>query len=382
MIRHHHFFQLLFAGYLLLFGCFFIYSYTQVDLNLTLSSHPLYQLIQRQLTYVGYFNRPISGSALILLLTALWIIYFITIRAVAKDVLQKRHVVYMIAVSLILVFAYPAFSHDFFNYMFDARIVTKYGLDPSHFKALDFPVDTWTRFMRWTHRYYPYGPGWLLLTLVPSYLGFGKFVVTLFLFKGLFAIAHVGNSWLLHRMNNNKRSGLILAAYALNPLILTESLVSPHNEVLMLFGVLLAFYLLLRNNLASLLALIASISMKYVSAVLLPLWFVAKYSSRSKLFIYAFYAWLVALVPLILMREPYSWYFIPLVALALLTEKSLPFAIATGLSAGTLVRYIPFIIWGDYGIRSQNTQLYLFVSVTAIISFYSYSVWEKNRTSQ
>jgi len=67
-----------------------------------------------------------------------------------------------------LLFSYPFLSHDLFNYLFDAKIVTFYHQNPYILKALDFPSDPWLRFMHWTHRTYPYGPSFLFLTLVPS----------------------------------------------------------------------------------------------------------------------------------------------------------------------------------------------------------------------
>ena len=48
------------ASLFLLSLSFLIYTYTQVDLNLTLSNNTIYQSIQSQLTNIGYFNRPLS----------------------------------------------------------------------------------------------------------------------------------------------------------------------------------------------------------------------------------------------------------------------------------------------------------------------------------
>ncbi len=153
-----------------------IYSYSQIDLNLTLSSNAVYQSFQQTMIWLGYFNRPLSTTIFLVLVFLLFAIYYLLLRLVKQGRLEERQFWILVILTLgISVFAYPAFSHDIFNYMFDARIVTTYGLSPYQYKALDFPADLWIRFMHWTHRYYPYGPTWLLLTLPFSFSGFGKF---------------------------------------------------------------------------------------------------------------------------------------------------------------------------------------------------------------
>src|SRR3989344_8063028 len=209
-----------------------VYSYTQVDLNLTLSTSSFYLQLQKPLTQLGYFNRPLSGSIFLGLFAGLFIVYGMWLWGIVSQRLHPRLIKIGIITSFLLVLGYAAFSYDLFNYLFDARIATTYGLDPHYFKALDFPLDPWTRFMRWTHRYYPYGPGWLLVSLIPSFLGMGKFVLTLFLFKGMMAVFHLLNLLLVESLaggKHSKKGTLGLAFFALHPLVLIESLVTPHN---------------------------------------------------------------------------------------------------------------------------------------------------------
>jgi len=80
-------------------------------------------------------------------------------------------------------------------------------------------------------------------------LGFGKFLPTLGLFKALFLGFHLGNCWLIYRIfQAPAQKKFALALYGLNPMIITESLVSPHNEVMMLFFVLLGYFFLKRQK--------------------------------------------------------------------------------------------------------------------------------------
>ncbi|MFS8160257.1 MAG: hypothetical protein ACMG6E_08635, partial [Candidatus Roizmanbacteria bacterium] len=96
---------------------------------------------------------------------------------------------------------YPLLSKDFFNYLFDAKILTFYHQNPYLHKALDYPLDPWLRFMNWTHRVYPYGPAFLPITLIPSFLSFGKLIINFALFKALFALAYIHSTYLLTKMD-------------------------------------------------------------------------------------------------------------------------------------------------------------------------------------
>jgi hypothetical protein len=187
--------------YLTLLIFFGIYSYSQIDLNLTLSANGIYQSFQKALIYIGYFNRPYSLIIFLIILSLLYFFYLLFFTLSVKRIISFKTVCIIVVLSsVILLFSYPAFSHDFFNYMFDARIITKYQLNPYLFRALDFPGDLWTRFMHWTHRTYPYGPLWLVITVPFSFFGFGKFTLTLFNFKLLFAVFHLGNIFLIYKI--------------------------------------------------------------------------------------------------------------------------------------------------------------------------------------
>ena len=334
-----------------------IYSYTQIDLNLTLSANTTYQALQKILIDVGYYQRYLSGVIFLSLLILTFVWYIFLLRFVEQKRLTQKQIWICVIITAFLIFAYPAFSHDIFNYMFDARIVTKYHLDPHFFKALDFANDPWVRFMHWTHRYFPYGQGWLLISLVPSLLGMGKFILTLLLFKGMFLGFHLLNSFLITKIAQKtfpQRTNFALAFYGLNPLILIEGLISPHNEVMMLSLVLMSILFLVKSeSTRAIVSLIASISIKFVSVILLPLIFWKKKVEQS-FFIWGVYLWLGILIPIVLQREFYSWYIIPVIGVAALTND-VTRTLVIGISLGTLARYAPFIFWGNY---SNQTSFY------------------------
>lgn len=327
-----------------------IYSFSQIDLNLTLFSFPAYQYFQKQLIFLGYFNRPLSTMLYLFIICMAFLLYGIVLKLCTSGKIKSKYFYgAIIAVSLLCVFSYPAFSHDIFNYMFDARIVTKYGQNPYLFKAVDFPDDLWTRFMHWTHRTYPYGPLWIFLTLPFSYLGLEKFVLTLFNFKVMFLLFHLGNVYLIGKIT---KSVAATAFYAFNPLVLIESVVSPHNESVMLFFLLAAIYFRqMKNTLLFLVSLIASGLVKYVTFILLPLFIFSTFVKKiqQKAFIKtAFILLLIAVLYLSTAREMYPWYFVTLLGAGSLIPSNGIKLILIFLSFGLLLRYAPYLYAGSY----------------------------------
>ncbi len=350
---------------------FAIYSYTQIDLNLTISANTLYQRIQQGLIQVGYFQRPLSSAFFLIILFLSYTGYCLLLCAAFKHKISGKNLAILVIISSFLVFAYPAFSHDLFNYIFDGRIVIHYGLSPSFFKALDFPDDTWVRFMHWTHRYYPYGPFWLWLTLIPSYIGLNKFVWTLTLFKLTFLAFHLCNIWLIlkiARIINSRHHYANVIFYAFNPLILIESLISPHNEVVMLTFTLLGLYFLLRNRIVLfVLAIILSVGIKYISFIILPWSWIVNRSSKYYL-TSLWWLWMLCLIPLYLSREPYSWYFIPIIGLCAISTRFKWLALITiSLSLGLLIRYFPILLFGEYSAVTRYYQEISFLGATLVI---------------
>ncbi len=352
-----------------------IYSFSQIDLNLTLSSNSFYQNFQKQMIYLGYYNRPLSTFILTIVIAFLFLHYYLLYRCAKNNILKIKDIIQLVIITcIILLFSYPAFSYDIFNYIFDARIFIKYGLNPYQYKALDFPADSWIRFMHWTHRTYPYGPVWIIATIPLYLLGFGKFVLTLLNFKLFFIICYLLNINILNKillkLKYENRLAQI-AFFAFNPLIIIETIVSPHNDCLMLIGIFIGLYLWLKNRIVlSYVSLIISGGIKFLSWAIIPILYITKnrHWDFDKLMKIVFISQLVLLLPIIYIREPYPWYFVTLIGIASLIKKTKFLIFLTvGLSLGTLSRYLPFIYFGDYSPTVQQWQLYLTLSPFAIL---------------
>jgi len=335
-----------------------IYSYSQVDLNLTLSSNQLYQTFQHQLTYLGYFNRPLSTAIFIAILSSLVIGYWLLVRLASVGKLTTLEIIRLAVITTaVLIFSYPAFSYDIFNYIFDTRILIHHHLNPYQFTALDFPGDLWTRFMHWTHRTYPYGPTWLPLTAIFYLIGFGKFVPTLISFKLLGAISYLVSIFSLNKITSHlkpKTLNLSLALFAFNPLIIIEGLVSAHLDIAMAAIMLLSLGLLVSGKkITSWVLLFISVGIKYASLAALPLVFSLTNKSKQHSFqLFTLSSILISYLltlAIISQREILPWYFIVPFALTVLVPKTkLTLAIMFALTFGALLRYAPYLYIGDY----------------------------------
>lgn len=341
----------------------FLYSFTQVDLSLTLSRASIFQEIEKSFQYVGFFNRPLSALLYVLLLIFLFALYAVTLKIIRKKQIDRKMLwKVIICVSVILFVSYNAFSYDLFNYIFDAKILTQYHLNPYEFKALDFPTDPMLSFMRWTHRTYPYGPAWLAITAPISFVGFGYFIVTFYLFKLLMAASFIGSAFLIEKIARSINSGsnklginplFAVAAFALNPLVLVESLVSSHNDIVMMFFAILGLYLYLEKKyVGSLVSIAVSIGIKFATIFMLPAFIAQKVlklnDDKFIKFLIVLMAFTVVFVSVARMQfQPwYLLYVLPFAAL--MQEKRWIMIPVFFVSLGALLQYLPYIYLGNW----------------------------------
>src|SRR5580704_2922344 len=134
--------KVLLIVYIFVFIFLFLYSFTQIDLGLVISRYPFFYHIEKSFQQIGYFNRPLSTSLYLFILFGLTALYITSLKLAAKKKLDKKFIWKVILIgTVLLTFSYSAFSYDIFNYIFDAKMVTHYHVNPYIHKALDFPHD-------------------------------------------------------------------------------------------------------------------------------------------------------------------------------------------------------------------------------------------------
>ena len=375
--------QILLTTNVLLYLFLAIFSYAYVDLNLTLSQNPAVLKFVTTMQKLGYFNRP---AATIIYLSFIIIAFSFFIynlwlfkrEKVGLDYLKKSTIIN----TLILIFAYPFLSSDLFNYLFDARIILKYHASPYTHRALDFPNDQWIRFMRWIHRYSPYGPLWLAMSLLPASLAFGKFIFNLFAFKIFIGAFHLINTYIIYKCLTkiNPRVALFgTAFYAVNPLFLIEGVANAHNDIVLgTFMLLPIYFLTVKSKGLSYVSLLFGFLIKYIPIINLPwqiLAALAKLSTGQLVFLnlatmtaftYIYSSFGIA-VPFVsqgatqIQFQP--WYlFWTLPFIALIPNIKL-IVLAITISFGASLRYLPFIYLGDW----SHSGTILFMQLVTII---------------
>lgn len=335
--------SLSYIGYIAGSVLLFLFSYTQVDLNLTLSQVSVWQGIQKAFQHIGFYQRPLAAAIYVGILVLLFTVYYVLLARVRKGLVNIHSVWKLILiVTGILVLSYPAaFSYDFFNYLFTAKTVLVYHQNPYTVLPLQFaPIDPWTNFMRWTHLSSAYTPLWIGMSLIPYVFGLGYFLTVLFAMKFFIAGFYLLACWALWKAT---KSMLALAVFALNPLILVESLVSGHNDIVMVAFVLLA---ILFNKNWLLLSL--SVATKLMTVVLVPVFYLKKNA------LWMLGAMMAGLVIVLLKREFLPWYWVWIVPFVALNFNKPKIVRASSIiSFGLLVSYSPFLYFGDYSVASQ-----------------------------
>lgn len=339
----------------------FLYSFTQIDLSLTVTQNSTLHSIQKSFQEIGYFNRQLSATLFATIIAMLTLSYILIIKGVKEHVLSAKEVWRIALISTgLLLFSYNAFSYDIFNYIFDAKIVTFYSKNPYLHKALDFPTDPMLSFMRWTHRTYPYGPAWLGLTIPISYLGLQVFTVTYFLFKSLMAGAFLATAYMIKKIAKETKlidPALAVAVFALNPLVLTESVVSAHNDIVMIFFASVStYYFVKKRYTKSSLFLIISGGIKFATFLIAPIFvlysiyqLLTKKEHMRNLFRLILLS-MIAAVALASLRTNFQpWYMLYIAFPAALLSKHkyvrYPYIL---ISAVTLAQYLPFLYTGNW----------------------------------
>lgn len=361
-----------------------VFSYAYVDLNLTLNQSNIVLSFVSAMQSLGYYNRGIGSTVYLLLLLILYSFFAINIYLSSKNKLTIKYLLTAtIIFTMICAAAYPFLSYDLFNYMFDSKIVVKYHLSPFTHKALDFPQDDWLRFMRWVHRYSPYGPLWIIFTLPPALLSFGKFIFNFFLLKLAIAAFHLINTYIIFKiLKKISPTSAIMGTvfYALNPIFIIEGIVNAHNDVVVATFLLLPIYLLInQKKVLTFLSVFSGFLIKYLPILNLP-WFIYTTFAKNKnvkqlvflniatlgAFTYLYSSFKIS-VPFVssgstqVQFQPwYLFWTLPYVALIFSKELAV---LAIALSFGASLRYLPYLYYSDW---SQPGTILFMQTVTVV----------------
>lgn len=378
---------LFFTLYSLFFILYSIYSYAFLDIGLTLTSFRPYLEFQKNMRYFGHFNRPTSALVFITLTFLLYFLYLLIF--ILKDTrppLDKDKFLLWSAFIIFgsLIFAYPAFSHDIFNYIFNAKMVLVYHADPHRHAAWEF-ADPMLDFMRNIHTPAPYFYGWTLISLLPALVSFNRIFLSLINFKifslFLFWLTFIFLKKILKQLKF-KEINLRLALFLLNPLVLIEAIGMGHNDFSMMAPALMSFYYLIEYKkkkklkliLFSVFCFLFSVSIKYATIVLLPLLFIWYLNSKFDLGFWG--AILLFLLPFSRpLNQLHSWYFIWPLTWIFLSKSLKPVYFSCLVSFFALLRYVPYIYYGNWDPPVLFLRLIIYLGPPLFLL--PYFVWSK-----
>jgi len=350
-----------------------LYSYALIDPNITFFNHPLWSRFLEWVLQLGYYQRQLSWQIYLGLVILLFLFQFLLVKNYKK--INPLKLALLVAGLLLL--SYPFLSHDFLKYMFDAKILTFYHKNPYLTRPIDISYDPWMRFMQWIEQPYRYGPIFLLIIIIPSFLSMGKFLLSFVFLKIVFALFYLSAVYYLNKMN--RRWAII---FATSPLIIIEGLVNSHNDIIGVSLVIIGIYWLYKKPIIGRLFLLLSIGIKYLT---LPVIFLTK-NKKSLINKLIFILFIVLIFSLfhpfmntLFMNEILSWYFIILLGFLPFCEE-----IITKLNVlffGLLMSYYPFIRYGDWISWNHVPVRHWIIIVFAVINLLLFLVIPKWRKS-
>lgn len=331
----------LYSVFLLLFSLF---TYLFIDTNL-IYLHGL---------YTGFYssNRIITTSVYLLLVSLFFIFYLYFLK---KKITSELHKKFIIVSLLFLIFSYPAIlSYDIFNYLATAKVTYFYKENPYLVMPIEFQGDPMLLFTRAANKFALYGFSWTALSGIPFILGFQNFLAQVFLLKGMVGLFYLGLVYILHKITKSWDTILI---FSLNPLVLMETFISAHNDIVMMFFALSAFYFLKKKHIFLAFALLSvSIFVKFSTIFLLPIFIYVLYTYIKKKDINWNRIWFYSAILMFsvfllapLREEIYPWYaiwFLPFISLLKGFRKLK--ILSMSLCFGLLLSYVPYMLLGHY----------------------------------
>ena len=158
-----------------------------------------------------------------------------------------------ILAGIIYVLTPSALSHDAGVYAGYGRIIITYHANPYYTSLSAFPHDPLLQLDDWRNAPAAYGPLWLIVCALSTLVAGSSILHYIFFYRILGLLAHLVNIWLVTSiLRKTKRSLRIVMLgtllYAWNPLVLLESGLGGHNDIVMVTCILFGIFLCVRGE--------------------------------------------------------------------------------------------------------------------------------------
>lgn len=236
-------------------------------------------------TYYNFFvnenvNKIFSTVIYLILFLTIMIVYLAMLRQkqLFKDI--KQTLKYVTIIGLIFLVMLPWTSSDIFYYMGVGELDSKYGQNPYYVTMEEYYGQNKENINDeileqgannfWASTTVVYGPIAQIIFKLCTSISFKNIDMCIVVFKLLNLILHLLNCYLIYKISGKNKFVVI---YGLNPYIFLEFIANAHNDIIVIFFILLTLYFLIKrkNVIASILFLALATGIKYFTVMLLPI---------------------------------------------------------------------------------------------------------------
>ena len=197
---------------------------------------------------------------------------------------KKKMFAFILIIGILFCFIIPSTSLDVYSYIGNGWVDSNYHKNPYYTTVQEILNNNSDEMLRkvalcWRTETVVYGPAWSLICKVLTKISFGNITNALYIFKIANLIVFLSCSFLVQKITRKRFFTLL---FALNPFILFEFLANAHNDIYLVFLILLAIYFIKnkKNVIASVACIAIATALKYLSILLLP--FILAYALRNE----------------------------------------------------------------------------------------------------
>lgn len=264
--------------YILFSICFAIPSIKYLLINKTILNFEQYFKYLLDDTYI------IDQTLIYIVILSILTIIYLAIIKYRKQIFKniKEILIFVSIIAMIFIIVLPFTSSDIFYYLGIGRIGSNYNQNPYYTTIKEFvEQDDNVNFLEkdtvlkqgdinyWSDTTVVYGPVWTMICQIVAFLSFGNIDIALLLFKILHVIIHVLNCYIIYKLSNKR---IFVLIYGLSPFVLLEGIANVHNDIFIVFFVLMSIYFLIKQKklLPSIIFLALATAIKYFTILLLP----------------------------------------------------------------------------------------------------------------
>lgn len=205
------------------------------------------------------------------------LLYFAGLRAAHQTSSKTAWAVVVggtLAFIITFLFMAPLDARDIYDNIFHGRIFGVYGANPFRDLISQFPNDPFFKYPWWKNSPSAYGPFWETLAGITAWLAGDGIISNILAFKILPGIFHLTSivvivAFLRRNHPQYALSGALLLGW--NPVLLYETWGNGHNDIAMMFWVLLAALLISQKQYSlGTLSLVAGTLIKFIPVLLIP----------------------------------------------------------------------------------------------------------------